>query len=85
MSEYEFSISESLWPVMLAEIVEERKRKINYKILQVQSGESNTLHPLLIRSNGDDSHGNVDFPRHIFPVASPRSVPNASIQWRPFA
>jgi hypothetical protein len=33
---------------MLADEVEERKRKINYKILQVKSGESNTLHPLLI-------------------------------------
>jgi hypothetical protein len=32
---------------LLAEIVEERKRKINYKILQVQSGESNTPHPPL--------------------------------------
>ena len=85
MSEYEFSISESLWPVMLAEIVEERKRKINCKILQVQSGESNTPHLLLIRSNGDDSLGNVDFPRHMFPVDSPHCVPNASIQWRPFA
>jgi hypothetical protein len=53
--------------------------------LQVQSGESNTLHPLLIRSNGDDLPGNVDFPRRIFPVASPRSVRNASIRWQPFA
>jgi len=32
---------------MLAETVEERKRKINRKILQVQSGESNTPHPFL--------------------------------------
>jgi hypothetical protein len=46
--EYEFLLSESLWLAMLAEKVEERKRKINYKILQVQSGESNTPHPLLI-------------------------------------
>jgi hypothetical protein len=53
--------------------------------LQVQSGESNTLHPLLIRSNGDYLHGNIDFPRRIFPVASPHSVPNVSIRWPPFA
>jgi hypothetical protein len=48
-SEYEFSISESLWPAMLTETVEERKRKINCKILQVQSGESNTPHPFYMK------------------------------------
>ena len=85
MSEYEFSLSESRWPAMLAETIEERKRKINCKILQVQSGESNTPYPLLIQSNGDDSLGNVDFPRRIFLIDSPRCVPNVSIQWRPFA
>jgi hypothetical protein len=83
--EYVFLVSESLLPTMLAETIEERKRKINCKILQVHSGESNTPHPLLMRSNGDDSPGNVDFPRHMFPLDSPRCVPNASIQWQPFA
>jgi hypothetical protein len=47
-SEYEFSLSESLWPAMVAQEVEERKRKINYKILQVQSGERNTPHPTMV-------------------------------------
>ena len=86
MSEYEFSISESLWPVMLAEIVEERKRKINCKILQVQSGESNTPHPFLYEEMAMIRMAtSTSFPRRIFPVASPRSVLNTAIQRRPFA
>ena len=105
-SEYEFLILDSLWPAMLADIVEERKGKINCKILQVQSGKSNTPHLFLYEAiamicmamstflgacfpsirlavyptrpfNGDHSLGSIEFPRHVFHVAWPRSVPKA--------
>ena len=106
-SEYEFLISESLCPAMLAETVEERKRKINCKILQVQSGEKATHHtPFLYEAmvtihmatstslgasfpsirlvvyptcplNDDHSLGNIEFPRRVFHIAWPSSVPKA--------
>jgi hypothetical protein len=91
-------------PTMLAETIEERKRKINCKILQVHSGERNTHTPFLCEAmatillatstslgacfplihlvvyptrpfNGDHSLGSVEFPRHVFHVAWPGSVP----------